>query len=30
MGPRELGEFTQAELAHWGEVIKKAGITLDE
>ena len=30
MGPRELGEFTKAELAHWGEVIKTAGITLDQ
>jgi tripartite-type tricarboxylate transporter receptor subunit TctC len=29
MGPEELGAFTKAELAHWGEVIKKAGITLD-
>jgi tripartite-type tricarboxylate transporter receptor subunit TctC len=30
MGPQELGEFTKAELAHWGEVIKTAGITLDQ
>ena len=30
MGPKELGEFTKAELAYWGEVIKKAGITLDQ
>jgi tripartite-type tricarboxylate transporter receptor subunit TctC len=29
MGPQELGEFTKAELAHWSEVIKKAGITLE-
>ena len=27
---KELGEFTKAELAYWGEVIKKAGITLDQ
>lgn len=26
MGPQELGEFTQAELTRWGEVIKTAGI----
>jgi tripartite-type tricarboxylate transporter receptor subunit TctC len=30
MGPQELGEFTKAELAHWGEVIKTAGIILDQ
>ena len=30
MGPKELGEFTKAELVYWGEVIKKAGITLDQ
>jgi tripartite-type tricarboxylate transporter receptor subunit TctC len=30
MGPKELGEFTKTELAYWGEVIKKAGITLDQ
>ena len=30
MGPKELGEFTKTELTHWGEVIKKAGITLDQ
>ncbi len=29
MGPEELGEFTRSELAHWGDVIKEAGITLD-
>jgi tripartite-type tricarboxylate transporter receptor subunit TctC len=29
MGPQELGEFTKTELARWGEVIKKAGITLE-
>ena len=29
-GPNGLSEFTRAELAHWGEVIGKAGITLDE
>ena len=30
MGPKELGEFTKTELAYWGEVINKAGITLDQ
>ena len=30
MGPKELGEFTKTELTYWGEVIKKAGITLDQ
>jgi tripartite-type tricarboxylate transporter receptor subunit TctC len=29
MGPAELGKFTESEIAHWGEVIKKAGIFLD-
>lgn len=29
MGPKELGEFTSTELAYWGEVIQKAGITLE-
>jgi tripartite-type tricarboxylate transporter receptor subunit TctC len=29
MGPKELGEFTKTELVHWGDVIKKAGITLE-
>ena len=29
MGPKELGEFTNTELAYWGEVIEKAGITLE-
>jgi tripartite-type tricarboxylate transporter receptor subunit TctC len=30
MGPAELDAFQRAELAHWGEVIKTAGITLDQ
>ena len=30
MGPSELGKCTEAELARWGEVIRKAGITLDQ
>ena len=29
MGPAELGQFTESEIADWGEVIKKAGIALD-
>jgi tripartite-type tricarboxylate transporter receptor subunit TctC len=29
MGPRELSEFTKTELAYWGDVIKKASITLE-
>jgi tripartite-type tricarboxylate transporter receptor subunit TctC len=29
MGPSELGKYTEAELARWGEVIRKAGITLE-
>ena len=29
MGPSELGKYTEAELARWGEVISKAGITLE-
>jgi hypothetical protein len=29
MGPAELGKFTESEIAYWGEVIKKAGISLD-
>jgi tripartite-type tricarboxylate transporter receptor subunit TctC len=29
MGPAELGKFTESEIAHWGEVITKAGIALD-
>ena len=29
MGPRELAEFTKAEIAHWGEAIRKANISLE-
>jgi tripartite-type tricarboxylate transporter receptor subunit TctC len=29
MGPKELGDFTKSEIAYWGEVIKKAEISLD-
>ncbi len=29
MGPKELGDYTVSEIAHWGEVIKKANISLD-
>ena len=29
MDPSELGKYTTAELARWGEVIRKAGITLE-
>ena len=29
MGPKELGDFTKSELQHWGEVIRKANITLE-
>ena len=29
MGPKELAEFTKAELAYWGEAIRKAGISLE-
>ena len=29
MGPPELGKYTKAELALWGDVIRKANISLD-
>ena len=29
-GPQGAGRVHQAELVYWGEVIKKAGITLDQ
>jgi len=29
MGPEELEQYTKDQLAHWGEVIKKANISLD-
>ena len=28
MGPKELGEYTKAQLAYWGDVIRKANISL--
>ena len=28
MGPQELADFTKSELAYWGDVVRKSGITL--